>query len=144
MEVHSQWRLYARLYTNKVLWLLEKHAPSFKVLDFPFSSENSTDAADREQLQMVMCTQEDIMNSYMLWYRIIMDTSGKGLVLQLDCNLCFLFVYTAVCNPLCENGGECTAPGVCSCTSEWTGEYCQIGKQVIMGGIWPVIGGYMG
>ena len=66
-----------------------------------------------------------------LWYRIIVDPSCKGLVLQLDCNLCFLFVYTAVCNPLCENGGECTAPGVCSCTSEWTGEYCQIGQQIV-------------
>ena len=32
--------------------------------------------------------------------------------------------YTAVCIPACKNGGTCTSPGVCSCTSDWSGSRC--------------------
>lgn len=38
------------------------------------------------------------------------------------------FVYIAVCNPPCENGGRCVAPGVCSCAPEWEGLRCEQGK----------------
>ena len=31
---------------------------------------------------------------------------------------------TAVCSPECQNGGECTAPGQCTCTNEWEGPGC--------------------
>ena len=46
------------------------------------------------------------------------------------CVLCSF--YTAVCSPLCENGGACIGPGVCNCTSEWTGDRCQNGQHTIV------------
>ena len=39
--------------------------------------------------------------------------------------------HAAVCNPSCLNGGRCTAPNVCQCTSDWEGDYCQNGKTMI-------------
>ena len=38
----------------------------------------------------------------------------------------------AVCQPPCENGGNCTQPGYCSCPSEWEGARCETRKSVIM------------
>ena len=40
----------------------------------------------------------------------------------------FHYMYTAVCSPRCLNGGNCTAPGVCTCTTEWMGDTCEQGK----------------
>ena len=34
---------------------------------------------------------------------------------------------TAECVPNCQNGGVCTKPGVCTCSSGWHGDRCQIG-----------------
>ena len=34
----------------------------------------------------------------------------------------------AICNPPCENGGKCTQPGICNCTSGFEGLLCQNGK----------------
>lgn len=31
---------------------------------------------------------------------------------------------SAVCAPVCANGGTCTSPGVCSCVSGWSGTRC--------------------
>ncbi len=50
------------------------------------------------------------------------------------CRLYYTYVYrvfllvliplSAVCNPGCINGGECTSPGVCTCNSNWTDATC--------------------
>ena len=32
--------------------------------------------------------------------------------------------FAAVCTPVCSNGGTCSSPGVCTCTSSWTGSRC--------------------
>ena len=34
----------------------------------------------------------------------------------------------AICEPLCENGGSCKAPGYCQCTPGWKGLQCEKGK----------------
>ena len=36
----------------------------------------------------------------------------------------------AVCSVGCFNGGNCTAPGVCTCPSGWTGSNCRQGTYV--------------
>lgn len=33
----------------------------------------------------------------------------------------------ALCYPKCMNGGNCTAPGVCSCPPGYQGPYCEGG-----------------
>ena len=33
-------------------------------------------------------------------------------------------LYIAICVPSCSNGGTCTSPGVCRCTSGWSGSRC--------------------
>ena len=39
-------------------------------------------------------------------------------------------LYTAACNPHCENGGTCVN-GSCHCTTEWVGSSCQQGTCAI-------------
>lgn len=34
----------------------------------------------------------------------------------------------ALCFPQCMNGGNCTAPAVCSCPKGFQGRYCEGGK----------------
>ena len=41
----------------------------------------------------------------------------------------FEYIYKAVCRDGCFNGGECTAPGTCTCSSGWTGNDCTQGKK---------------
>lgn len=36
----------------------------------------------------------------------------------------------ALCYPVCMNGGNCTAPGVCSCPPGFQGPYCEGGKYI--------------
>ena len=40
--------------------------------------------------------------------------------------ICF---YTAVCPAGCFNGGNCSAPGICTCSSGWTGNECRQGMK---------------
>lgn len=40
---------------------------------------------------------------------------------------CQNLILAAVCNPPCENGGRCTSPGRCECTSNYRGSRCQDG-----------------
>ena len=40
------------------------------------------------------------------------------------------FILPAVCQPECENGGECTAPDNCTCAPGWRGPTCSEGKNV--------------
>ena len=37
------------------------------------------------------------------------------------------YVFTAVCDPLCQNGGQCLLPGQCTCPPGWLGNLCEIG-----------------
>ena len=32
---------------------------------------------------------------------------------------------------MCANGGNCTSPGVCNCTSDWDGPSCETGDGII-------------
>jgi hypothetical protein len=41
-------------------------------------------------------------------------------------------MFIAVCQPACLNGGSCTAPGVCTCTSSYTGPLCNRRKFIWM------------
>ena len=34
------------------------------------------------------------------------------------------FILTAICNPSCQNGGECTSPNSCLCRDTYTGAIC--------------------
>ena len=34
-------------------------------------------------------------------------------------------IYIAHCSPSCKNGGTCTRPGYCDCTSQWRGHRCE-------------------
>ena len=36
----------------------------------------------------------------------------------------YCMTLTAVCTPACMNSGTCTSPGVCTCTSDWSGIRC--------------------
>ena len=37
--------------------------------------------------------------------------------------------YKAVCPAGCFNGGNCSAPGICTCLTEWTGKDCRQGME---------------
>ena len=37
---------------------------------------------------------------------------------------------TAVCDPPCLNGGECSEDGVCVCPNGWNGDQCEKGKYL--------------
>ena len=41
--------------------------------------------------------------------------------------LTYLITLLAICDPICEYGGTCTAPDTCECTAEYSGEQCQRG-----------------
>ena len=38
------------------------------------------------------------------------------------------YTVLAICDPVCENGGTCTAPNTCECVDGYSGEQCEIGK----------------
>lgn len=38
------------------------------------------------------------------------------------------YFTTAVCQPSCQNGGQCVRPNQCDCTEEWEGHICDEGK----------------
>ena len=40
-------------------------------------------------------------------------------------------IFLAVCEPVCENGGTCTAPNTCDCTDGYSGDTCQTGNSYI-------------
>ena len=35
------------------------------------------------------------------------------------------YFSTAICTPVCDNGGTCTSPGVCTCATGWSGSRCK-------------------
>ena len=42
----------------------------------------------------------------------------------------------AVCSSGCYNGGMCTAPNTCMCTSGWTGPTCTTGNNNYCADYW--------
>ena len=38
-----------------------------------------------------------------------------------------LFFVLAICDPVCENGGICTAPDTCVCLAGYSGDQCENG-----------------
>lgn len=62
---------------------------------------------------------------------------GQTVSLVSDCRLLtksnvtnllhFWVLHTAVCDPPCENGGQCLTSGYCSCAEGWTGKRCTEG-----------------
>ena len=58
-----------------------------------------------------------------------------GLNLQIFVNEFPFFSTTAICTPPCQNNGICyvgddNTTAVCSCTSEWGGQYCDERKII--------------
>ena len=51
----------------------------------------------------------------------------QELYIVFQTHLCF----AAICTPDCQNGGTCSSPGQCTCTSEWQGNRCQIRKILL-------------
>ncbi|CAF4219404.1 unnamed protein product [Adineta steineri] len=43
----------------------------------------------------------------------------------------FLFYLLAICSQPCSNGGSCTGPNFCTCTSSWTGFQCETPSPII-------------
>ena len=43
-----------------------------------------------------------------------------------------LNTFLAVCEPVCQNGGTCTAPNICDCVDGYSGDRCQTGNSYIM------------
>jgi len=41
-----------------------------------------------------------------------------------------LIVSTAICSPMCQHGGRCTALGICNCTTGWNGSHCELGRSI--------------
>ena len=39
-----------------------------------------------------------------------------------------LYAMSVICDPGCENGGNCSAPDECSCPAGWSGDTCAQGK----------------
>lgn len=57
---------------------------------------------------------------------------GPGITARMVTNLIgyslrIKFVTAAVCDPPCQNGGDCLAPGHCSCPISWGGDRCETG-----------------
>ena len=46
-------------------------------------------------------------------------------------NYNLLIIITAVCDPPCLNGGICTSPNTCQCSSGWSGNACQRGAYIV-------------
>lgn len=40
------------------------------------------------------------------------------------------YCQTALCYPQCMNGGNCTAPAICSCPKGYQGRHCEGGINV--------------
>ena len=63
-------------------------------------------------------------------YMDILEGNVK-LVCFRDCfvlTICFLhYTLLAICDPVCQNGGTCTAPDTCECLYGYTGGQCEIG-----------------
>ena len=66
---------------------------------------------------------------YVNFYYFIKSTYIYVLyTLDIMYTLIYWFIgLTAMCSTGCFNGGLCTAPGVCTCPSEWTGIDCRQG-----------------
>ena len=45
------------------------------------------------------------------------------------CSIIILMRFSAICASSCQNGGTCTAPNTCTCTSSWTGGMCTTRKS---------------
>ena len=43
-------------------------------------------------------------------------------------NVMIQYVVIAICRQGCANGGTCSAPDVCTCSTGWTGQYCTVGE----------------
>ncbi|CAF1491107.1 unnamed protein product [Adineta steineri] len=41
------------------------------------------------------------------------------------------FYLLAICSQQCSNGGSCTGPNSCTCTSSWTGSQCETPSPII-------------
>lgn len=39
----------------------------------------------------------------------------------------YVVYFSAICKKRCQNGGECVAPGTCSCPRYYTGPQCSTG-----------------
>ena len=59
---------------------------------------------------------------------IVKLVSFKDCFVPSTCPYILHYTLLAICDPVCQNGGTCTAPDTCECLNGYTGEHCEIGK----------------
>ncbi len=69
----------------------------------------------------------------------VQKTSGKESPVRKVVNILCIWpghyshILQAICNSMCQNGGNCTSPNNCTCPEgEWKGDTCEIGKKYII------------
>ena len=66
---------------------------------------------------------EQILHMALNWAKHLYFTQLISAHFAHTCTISLL----AGCTPPCANGGSCISPGICSCTTGWTGERCRQG-----------------
>lgn len=65
------------------------------------------------------CECEDGWEGSICNQRMYIIAMSLGFIVNAACTC------PANCTDLCQNGGECIAPDQCSCTSGWSGDFCE-------------------
>ena len=81
---------------------------------------------------MTLCVkmEELALHQILACGRIDILEDNVKLVCFRDCfapSICLHYTLLAICDPVCENGGTCTAPDICKCFDGYSGEQCEIG-----------------
>lgn len=56
----------------------------------------------------------------------MVNERGKESMVNLLEQSLIVFIFPALCNATCENGGICVAPGVCECRRGFKGQACEL------------------
>ena len=80
------------------------------------------------QLYVTLTVRMEGLALHLMNVVVLLD-GVEALVHNVSCELSmFIYMYcnaiSAICDPVCENGGICTTPNECSCTAGWNGSTC--------------------